>query len=292
LLAGSIFLYPICGYMTDRLKTATVVHKLFMLSAFLTLSCYFWLALPPSFTRSPTPALVSFGCGHGFATLLLVIIVPHLVPIKYVSTALGAHKSLEQTGTTIAQTLAGLLLDKTRDISAPDTPNNLIAIQTLLNIFLVINILQLLGAIGLWRMQVSIDKRTAAGAPVDHKGYMAVPTTDAEVATDDARVLKGVPEEAVEWNEVEAAWRSESEPEESGVGKRPAFRTLSARSDRPLLAPSTSVGSKGSANGKGKAKSRSERRRGKAFALLSGLSIVSAWILFMSVAYAKLRAED
>ncbi|KZT54379.1 MFS general substrate transporter, partial [Calocera cornea HHB12733] len=191
LMAGSIFLYPICGYLTDRLKTATVVHKMFVLSSLLTLGCYTWLALPATLTRTPTPALVAFGAGHGFATLLLVIIVPHLVPIKYVSSALGVHKSLEQTGSTISQTLAGLLLDSTRS-SAPhtgtgtDTPNNLHAISWLLRAFWLINVLQLLGALGLWRMQVVRDRAIAldagnAKASVKRagrgnaKGYMALP---------------------------------------------------------------------------------------------------------------------
>ena len=55
--------------------------------------------------------MLSFGLGHGFSPcesfhsvgcfmhpyfviVLLVLIVPHLVPLKYVSTALGAHKSV------------------------------------------------------------------------------------------------------------------------------------------------------------------------------------------------------
>ncbi|EJU02025.1 MFS general substrate transporter [Dacryopinax primogenitus] len=152
LMAGSIFLYPICGYLTDRLKTATVVHKMFVLSSILTLVCYSWLALPPEWTKSPTPALVAFSGGHGFATLLLVIIVPHLVPIKYVSSALGVHKALEQTGSTISQTLAGLLLDKTRS-STLDTPNNLQAISLLLRAFLAVNVVQLVSILGMWRLQ-------------------------------------------------------------------------------------------------------------------------------------------
>lgn len=41
----------------------------------------------------------------------MVIIAGTLVPREYISTALGMHKSIEMAGTTIAQTLTGLLLD-------------------------------------------------------------------------------------------------------------------------------------------------------------------------------------
>ncbi|KAF8870914.1 major facilitator superfamily domain-containing protein [Gymnopilus junonius] len=138
LLAGSMFLYPICGYVTDTIKKRSIVHKLLLLSSLLTMLCYAWLALPPSLTRSPLPAMISFGLGIGFSPLLLVIIVPHLVPLPYVSTALGAHKSIESSGSTIMQTLAGLVLDtnsRTSDSS----------IQKVLNVFLTLNVLQFLG---------------------------------------------------------------------------------------------------------------------------------------------------
>jgi len=97
LLAGSIFLYPVCGYITDRAKSKFVVHKLLVLSSLLTLACYLWLVLPPSLTRTPLPSMLAFGIGIGFSPLLLVLIVPHLVPFQHVSTALGAHKAVSPT---------------------------------------------------------------------------------------------------------------------------------------------------------------------------------------------------
>ncbi|KZO93524.1 MFS general substrate transporter [Calocera viscosa TUFC12733] len=265
LMAGSIFLYPICGYLTDRLKTATVVHKMFVLSSLLTLVCYSWLALPASWTRTPTPALLAFGGGHGFATLLLVIIVPHLVPIKYVSSALGVHKALEQTGSTISQTLAGLLLDKTRS-SAPDTPNNLHAISLLLYAFLAVNVFQLFGALGLWRMQVLRDRGvTAAGAQANNKGYMSLPVDEAE---DGALV----PEASLD-AEISAP-----------AGALKHLRTLSQHSTRPLLTKPKRRASRGNMM----ARSAAERRRGKKFMILGALAILAAWALFMVVAWQKL----
>ncbi|KDR77995.1 hypothetical protein GALMADRAFT_244963 [Galerina marginata CBS 339.88] len=138
LLAGSMFLYPICGYITDTIKKRSIVHKLLLLSSVLTLMCYAWLTLPPTLTGTPLPAMLSFGLGIGFSPLLLVIIVPHLVPLPYVSTALGAHKSIESSGSTIMQTLAGLVLDTKSRTSAS-------AIQKVLNVFFALNICQFIG---------------------------------------------------------------------------------------------------------------------------------------------------
>lgn len=85
--------------------------QLFTASSMLTLVAYAWLALPPSWTKSPMLGIVSFASGHGFSPrecslsihddtllimtlVLLVVIVPRLVPAKYVSTTLGAHKAV------------------------------------------------------------------------------------------------------------------------------------------------------------------------------------------------------
>ncbi|KIO31226.1 hypothetical protein M407DRAFT_19843 [Tulasnella calospora MUT 4182] len=184
LLAGSIILYPACGIITDRLKRGPVVHHLFVLSSALTLICYFWLALPPTWTETPTPAILAFSGGHGFSTLLLVIIIPHLVPLQYVSTALGAHKAIESCGSTISKILAGLLLDSKGAKSGSITPeptstsiygtfissvrsvvrppiDNGHAIQWLLNAWLFVNVIQLIGTIVLRRADVRRKRRLA-----------------------------------------------------------------------------------------------------------------------------------
>src|SRR5882757_9859136 len=101
----------------------------------------------------------------GRLLVLLVIIVPHIVPLAFVSTALGAHKSvstlffpstkpgcqvqqypqIEQAGSTISQTLAGLILDIRRvKRSAGDNLSTLVqnndpqSIQLLLICYLII----------------------------------------------------------------------------------------------------------------------------------------------------------
>lgn len=98
----------------DRVKKRNFVLRLFMLSGFLTLCCYTWLALPPSTSKTAIPGIASYALGIGFSprkpcvrpemervltdqTVLLVIMVPRIVPLKYVSTTLGAHKAVCNT---------------------------------------------------------------------------------------------------------------------------------------------------------------------------------------------------
>ncbi len=100
-------------------RRAKVVHQFFILSSVLTMACFVWLALPVGLIKTPVPGLVSWGVsgrpcgkgpiptdlpgprvqiGHGFATLLLVLVVPGIVVPKYVPLALGAHKSVGAAG--------------------------------------------------------------------------------------------------------------------------------------------------------------------------------------------------
>ncbi|RDB29567.1 60S ribosomal protein L15 [Hypsizygus marmoreus] len=150
LLAGSLILYPICGFLVDRFKHRPIVVLLLVLSSSLTLAAYAWFALPPSWTKIAGPAIALFGAGHGFAPLLLVVLVPKIVPLKYVSTALGAHKSLEQTGSTIFQTLAGLVLDIRKGSGSKGSTKEP---QPLLNIFFLLNALQLASILAVAQLQ-------------------------------------------------------------------------------------------------------------------------------------------
>ncbi|KAJ7597060.1 major facilitator superfamily domain-containing protein [Mycena floridula] len=154
LLAGSLILYPICGFLVDRFRHRPIVVHLMLLSSLSTLFSFFWLVLPPNWTHTPRVAIASFATGHGFGPLLLVVLVPKIVPLKYVSTALGCHKSLEQTGSTIFQTLAGLALDQGKDSKHIQS-----ALQHLLNIFLMLNFAQLLTIIFLTYLQKVKDRR-------------------------------------------------------------------------------------------------------------------------------------
>jgi len=138
LLVGAIFLYPLCGYVVDRQRHRPIVIQLLFLSSILTMAAYCWFVLPPAWTKTPLPGISLFALGHGFSPLLLVVIVPEIVSSKYISTALGAHKSLEQTGVTIFQTLSGILLD----IKGPNNERSETALQYLLDTFLTLNVLE------------------------------------------------------------------------------------------------------------------------------------------------------
>ncbi|KAF9044710.1 MFS general substrate transporter [Hymenopellis radicata] len=175
LLAGSLIFYPICGFIVDRFKHRPVVVQLLLLSSCLTLISYGWFCLPPSWTQSAKPAIVTFAVGHGFSPLLLVVLVPKIVPLKYVSTALGVHKSLEQTGSTIFQTLAGIALDMHK--KSDKIPRHL------LNIFFGLNVLQLLSIIMLAGLQRRKDIAAALAAAM----YRRTASNSREPSTDGRR---------------------------------------------------------------------------------------------------------
>ena len=129
LLAGPIILYPIvsfdnprntftpliiikCGFLVDRRKHTPIVIQLLFLSSSLTMFAYLWFSLSPTWTKTPVPAIFFFAFGQGFSPrefdqllistclvltvpiVLLVVLVPKIVSSKYISTALGAHKSV------------------------------------------------------------------------------------------------------------------------------------------------------------------------------------------------------
>lgn len=96
----------------DRINDSRATTRMFMLSSLLTMFCFAWLAMPPQWTRSPMPGIISFAGGIGFSPrkfgtsmlchadtseVLLVVIVPSIVPLKYVSTTLGVHKAVSAT---------------------------------------------------------------------------------------------------------------------------------------------------------------------------------------------------
>ncbi|KZP30883.1 MFS general substrate transporter [Athelia psychrophila] len=314
LLAGSIVLYPICGYITDRAHRGFIVHRLLLLGSALTLACYAWLALPAAWTRTAVPALVSFGVGHGFSTLLLVLIVPRIVPLKYVSTALGAHKSIESCGSTITQTLAGIALD----FSSPSSPSSPLAaaaatdaqtqtqVQSVLNAFVVLNVLQLVGAAALLRLDRGRRAKGAQGVGA----YQALATSadgvgiededadaDAEEGDGDGDLRRGGEhEEGHGVGEEEAETEDEADEEEYGHANANADRTalvstetlaLSPLSSRPAT-PSTRRAPKQEVEER--VQSEGETRRGRVCAVVAGGTVLLTWALFMVSAMWKLRA--
>ncbi|KAJ8522536.1 hypothetical protein ONZ45_g902 [Pleurotus djamor] len=271
LLAGSLVLYPVCGYIVDRYKTKRVVIQLFALSSTLIGLAYLWLCLPPSWTHTSWPAILSFCVGHGFAPLLLVVLVPKIVALKYVSTALGVHKSLEQTGSTIFQTMSGLALDMHRKPGTtppPDSPAQQSSIQILLNIFLFLNIVQFFSIVLLAYIQERRKLMLRRRHSVSHS-----------LATDAGSILKS------------NATRSGSVDEAPVAGS--STSTLDPQ-QRPLLDESTVSHNRYSSTlsgwdvGYANVDMSREIRRGRFFATISAALIVFAWVLYMGTAWFRL----
>ncbi|CAL1695887.1 unnamed protein product [Somion occarium] len=281
LLAGSVVLYPITGYMVDMLKHRGIVLRLFTMSSLLTLLCYVWLAFPPDLTTTPMPAVVSFAAGHGFAPLLLVVLVPEIVPLKYVSTTLGAHKALEQTGSTIFQTLAGLELDIKSGKSAPKA----------------------LEIDGDKRDIQKLDKRRKDLASRRVSALLSPVIEDEDEDREDTSPKSPEDDNAWEHEATNTIGRkrystirsirslrgrpsSTSSPEQSIPLLRNESPSVSssARTSRLITDPSN--------NTPPIRVSKAEVRRGRMFAISSGVLIVLAWVLFMGTAWLRLRSRE
>ncbi|KAL1697170.1 major facilitator superfamily domain-containing protein [Schizophyllum commune] len=255
LLAGSLIMYPLCGFLVDRFKHRPIVIQLLVCSSTLTLFCYAWLALP---TSTSIPGILAFAIGHGFSPLLLVVLVPKIVPLKFVSTALGVHKSLENCGSTIFQTIAGLALDIHKSKAGPST--NPGSLQRLLNIFLVLNVLQLAAIITLAWLQ----KRRTIARVHTHESRSSSMVVDSHSST--------FPDE-----------RSSPSSEDT-------------HASQPLLSPpqesNADYASITRAKLRGEARLRAETARGRIFATICGCLAVSCWVLFMGTAYFRMGLKD
>ncbi|KAG0708887.1 major facilitator superfamily domain-containing protein [Suillus ampliporus] len=268
LLVGSILLYPVTGFMVDRMKHPQAVLRMFTLSSVLTLLGYAWLVLPPAWTGTPSPAVAVFATGIGFSPLLLVVLVPQLVPFKFVSTTLGVHKSMEQTGATIFQTIAGLVLDGASPRHRASQGDQSTT-QQLLNVFFVFNVLQLLGIIGL--------------SYLDHRRRQAAETLENAVGDEEEAEHESEEQSTFTGGEGDIL-ASEIGPLSSPEQRKPLLcrrpRADSGASYVPSSCPSQGVCG------------HSEIRRGRFFVCLSAMLVCSAWVLFLSIVWLRLRSRQ
>lgn len=217
-------------------------------------------------------------------------------------------RQLEQTGSTIFQTLAGVALDiKSKKKAAAEAVNPVNGdsrdIQYLLNAFLILNVFQFGSLFALARLHRK-QKREAA-----RRASALLSSIPEDGDADDVPTAEDEPYK----KPVEREWNEESTPE---LGNKPATGTI--RSLRGLAVPSTSSNAEqnipllrspsvassarnsrylsfASTAGSPPVKvvrTKREIRRGEFFAALSGLSIVFAWVLFMVVAYFRLRSKE
>jgi len=278
------------------LKKRPIVLQLFQLSSALQILCYFWLVLPPTWTHTPIPAIVSFATGIGFSPLLLVVIVPQLVPLKYVSTTLGAHKSLEQTGSVIMQTLAGLALDtKSAGWSGNgDDPSQhgLAAVQYLLNTFLVLNVSQLLALLALARL----NWRRKAAATSDSR----IHTSSGETMHDEFdETQSGLSERAHYPEDNEGAENSIRLPLSarerlvpSATSPEQSFPMIVSETERPYFFGDPADTDPNQTQIPRRPPEAKQVRRGVLFAGLSATLIVFAWVLFLATAWVRLRSKS
>ncbi|KAH9944398.1 MFS general substrate transporter [Epithele typhae] len=307
LLAGSVILYPVTGMIVDRAKKRNMPMQLLLVSGVLTSACYAWLAAPPKWTRTPIPAVLSFALGHGFAPLLLVVIVPRIVPDKYVSTTLGAHKALEQTGSTIFQTLAGLALDvKNHKTSSVANDGGSRETQHLLNAFVALNVVEILSVVALIRL----DRKQKED--VSRRMSALLPRTADNSEDEDAESVKGTSDREYSSEAGEDGASRETRGRGGSLSAHvQRLSTSSAEQNIPLLGSGSQTdtirgsrylvdamvvdeaGETSETTLKRKIyRTKGEVRRGEVFAILSGTLIIFAWGLFMVTAWLRLRSKS
>jgi hypothetical protein len=282
------------------MKHPQAILRMFMLSSVLTMLGYAWLVLPPAWTRTPSPAVAAFATGIGFSprelaplyltvihsvhdSVLLVILVPQLVPLKFVSTTLGVHKSviycynsvcfsltltfqMEQTGATIFQTIAGLVLDGKGSRASQGEASTT---QQLLNVFLVFNVLQLIGIVSLSHL----DRRRREAA--DTLQSAVDDQEEAEHESEEESTFTGGEGDILASEIGPLSYTDQRKPL---LGPRP--RADSGASYSPSSCPPKGVGE------------HSEIRRGRIFMCLCAVLICCAWVLFLSTAWSRLRSRE
>jgi len=230
-----------------------------MLSSFLTTLAYAWFALPSGWTKSPIPAITSFAIGQGYAPLLYVVLVPKIVPSKYVSTALGVHKSLEQTGSVLFQTFAGLGLDVEHKGHKPNDR----AVQTLLNVFLLLSISHFCSIQGFAYLQ----RQSNLAKLIRPRSESVMEEPDFRRHSSSINSIYAVP---------------------TASNATDAESPLLEHSERSLWRSSTGSGPSSGLQ----VLEQKEHRRGEIFASLCAMLIFSAWALFMITAWFKLGQDE
>lgn len=282
------------GFLIDHRKHHPIILQLLFLSSVLTMSAYLWFVLNPTWTKTPVPGIISFAMGHGFSPcklclslanapislhlafygfiqilVLLVVLVPKIVASKYISTALGAHKSvcqptmspipaadlstqMEQTGSTIFQTLAGIWLDSGNEKTLGNS-----VLQKLLNSFLALNVLEFCVVLLL--------------ACIQHRKNLKINRDQSHLQSNSSH--------------------QPSRLDASSHQDQPQTLTQ----DTPLLDPSSHLRQYTSDSNLSafslrhdRRKNESENRRGLLMSFLCAALLLAAWILFMITAWYKL----
>ena len=215
-------------------------------------------------------------------------------------------RQLEQTGTTIFQTFAGLYLDKhsPQQGSSPTGPNK--ATDKLLQLFLCLNILQFVGIVGLWTLDRRRKRQARYTALIAHS---TDPSSDDQL-DDDEETPK-----TSRSNRLSLSGSRRISESHSLHRWEHAFETLPGVSgaahdsdtipgtaegleeERPLLREEAQHGTSASLPSKeeepefGVAQSRGEILRGEIFSVLGICAILFAWVFFIVTALHRLRSR-
>jgi hypothetical protein len=224
---------------------------------------------------------------------------------------------IEKAGSTISQTLAGLILDikgKKKDSSEKplmdDTPSSaLSSIQHLLVIFLIINIVQFMATLKLWRDGTHLQTHPRHSPSFV---YQQVASEDAATqAIQPASSSTGPRTHHAAGSAVLSSSEDEQEvdpPSRRSDGARlaGALRTDGSwahRSKPLLLNPSIShtdyaslprrlASPQRTRSHPSLARSIAQRRRGKVYMVIFFLTIIFTWILFLSTAIVEMNAPS
>lgn len=198
---------------------------------------------------------------------------------------LMAEGQLENVGSTVMQTMAGLMLDVSqKKLTVTVTESGSAAsTQTLINGFALISVLQLLSILALTilqRRQTALQDRRSQSFASDRRRSITLPKEPVNLA-DDAGSSSSIPR----------ASTSDDVPESPELSM-----SQSAEQQRPLLhARQQSYSPPGSVSpppSRFAARTAAEARRGRVFAGTCLGLIVFAWVLFLGTAWAKLRSRS
>jgi hypothetical protein len=201
---------------------------------------------------------------------------------------------LEQTGSVIMQTLAGLALDT--GLSGNDTPDDpsqrgLAAIQYLLNAFLVLNIFQLLALIALAHLDRRRKAVAVSGESV-HRSLGNVPDEFDEIE------IPGLPKSSqyADVNQgaegsIHLPLSAREELFSSATSLEQSIPLLVSDTERSYFARDPVNPNPIAQIPRSHPTKSKQARRGELFAGLSAMLVVFAWVLFLVTAWVRLRSK-
>lgn len=221
---------------------------------------------------------------------------------------------VEKAGSTISQTLAGLILDL-KSKKKPSTgatallaPDALHAIQYLLNVYFAVNIVQLAGTVLLWKESEHIERYSRHSRHVSSSSYQPVASDDVEqhpsASTSHPRRFTIPSESAVVSSSDDEGNFVVGPTPRTSDGARMAGHLRNdgswAYRHKPLLlnpnvsftnytASLASSPTRSRHSHHGLARSKPQKRRGKLFMVIFFGVIVFTWVLFMGTAIVEMR---